>query len=232
MMREARQIVRVAVVAFAVVLAGCQDDGQQTASSPTVTAEGSAPAVDTEVSPGTATEPTAPASPTEHQVASPSFFPDEPADWHVALEIVDGPTTFTAADGVTLEVRHAWISTLADAPDRVIGEWPEEDPPSTVFTLDVRATNETSQDIAWVRDPGLEVAGTSLSPHAWVGSWLPELPPRTSSQAMLVYALPEDISADAVMSGEGRLEGGVASARDTGEKVGDELNLTFAWQPE
>lgn len=235
MMRKPRHTVQIGMLALALLLAGCQDDSEQAEPSPTAGSEASTSAepTQTDTSPG-ATSDLADAEGVANAAdPMPYFFPDQPADWHVALEIVDGPITLTATEGVTLEVLHAWVSNLPEAPEDVIEEWPADDGPPVVFSLHVRGMNDTDKDIEWIRDPGLEIGDHSLSPHAWVGGWLPSsLPAGTTSPAVLVYPLPEDVSIDGVTSGEGRLEVRGVIATDTGEFLAEPLDLTFSWQPE
>lgn len=217
-------IVHVLWLTSALVLVGCEGDNEDTDPSP-------AAAVSSDRA-GTAEDERA-----DDDEARLDLFEEPVPAWQIDLQIVGGPATFTAAEGITLEVLDARISDLSQAPDEVLDAMVvgDEGPVPVVFNLKLQATNATSQDIEWFTHAGLEVAGVgSLDADAWNGTWLPGdgLPSGTTSIADLVYTPPEEVTIEDLSSGEGRLEAGVPYDIETGTRLGDQLDLTFAWQPE
>jgi hypothetical protein len=212
-----------------VALVGCQGDDQVAEPSPTAVATPSPTSVAPGVEPGATVD------------VGPDLFPAQPADWQTALEIVDGPITFTAGEGITMTVVDAWVSNLPEAPDAVVAEarqwFGDDDDLPVVFSLQITASNATDHDIEWVKWPSLEIVGVptggSLAADAWISQGLPRdgLPSGTTSDAHLVYLLPERTAADLV-TGDGRLLGNLPFDVDTGESLGDSLDLPFSWQPE
>lgn len=222
-----RRVVQVLVLASAMALVSCQSDSDdRRADGGDVQSDDAGAAVDGE---------DAQSDGIDIQSVG-LWFSDEVAAWQTDLEIVDGPATFTAGEGITVEVLDARITDLQLAPRdvraaMVLGD--DADPP-VVFTVLLEATNATDHDIEWFRWPDLVIAGVGrLDADAWNSLALPRdgLPAGTTSRSVPVYHLPADVTAEELTGGEGHIgSGGVPFDVESGDRLGDGLDLTFTWE--
>jgi len=81
----------------------------------------------------------------------------------------------------------------------------------------------------------LVVGGVSVEPDRFLSDPLGTMEgvlAGTTSQTDILYALPSGTDLSTVTTAEGRLVGGAPFDAGTFEDVGEELDMTFSWQPE
>lgn len=159
-------------------------------------------------------------------------------DWQYPATVVDGPVSFSPVDGLTLEIVDVQVNDLAAAPDDVVADFEfalDDEGSQTLFGVQMKVINDTDMDVSWYPTQAtLVVGGVSLEANLFLSDSLTsaqgEILAGTSAQADVFYEAPN--AASEFVSGEARLKGSAPYEAESFDTLGEDLDVTFAWQPE